>query len=159
MKPMDTTLPGTAAVRVEAWTQQRWMVLVETLQTQLLVTLPQRKLLWLDPELHVTREYRPPDGRFLIDFAVHPSGAATAVEIDPGAGADLFLKPLRAWLTRFLPDGTNVTAELASGIPDGGGTPAVLFSLDRARITASGEEVVVAMRWSDNSVGAHRLGF
>jgi len=156
---MDAMLPGTAAVRVEPWTEQRWMVLVETLQTQLQVTLPRRKLLWLDAELHVAREYQPPDGRFLIDFAVHPSGAATIVELEPAAGTDLFLKPIRAWLTRFLPDGTSVTAELASGIPDTGGTPRVLFSLDRARIAASDEDVLVAVRWSDNSVRGHRLRF
>jgi hypothetical protein len=93
----------------------------------------------------------------LIDFAVHPSGAATVLEVEPAAGNDLFLKPIKAWLTRFLPDGTVVTAELDSGIPDTGAMPPFLFSLDRARIAGLGEDVVVAMRWSDNSVRAHRL--
>jgi len=135
------------------------MVLAETLQTQLLVTLPKRKLVWLDAGLRVTREYLPPDGRFLIDFTAHPSGAATALEIEPAAGNDLFLKPIRAWLSRFLPDGTTVSAQLDSGIPDTGEMPRILFSLDRGRVAASGEDVQVAMRWSDNSVRAHRLEF
>ena len=155
----DATLPGTAAVRVEPWTDGRWIVLAETLQPQLLVTTPKRKLVWLDAGLEITREYLPPEGRFLIDFAVHRSGAATALEIEPAPGNDLFLKPIRAWLTRFLPDGTTVSTELASGIPDTGEMPRILFSLDRGRIAASGEAVQVAMRWSDNSVRAHRLEF
>jgi hypothetical protein len=156
---LDATLPGTAAVRVEPWTDGRWIVLTETLQTQLLVTLPERKLAWLDAGLRVTREYLPPEGRFLIDFAAHPSGAATALEIEPAPGSDLLLKPIRAWLTRFLPDGTTASTELESGIPDPGQMPPFLFSLDRGRVAASGEDVQVAMRWSDNSVRAHRLQF
>ena len=155
----DATLPGTASVRVEPWTDGQWVVLTETLQTQLLVTMPQRKLVWLDAGLGVSREYKPPEGRFLIDFAVHPSGAATALEIEPASGNDLFLKPIRAWLTRFLPEGTSVSTQLDSGIPDTGEMPPFLFSLDRGRIAASGEDALVAMRWSDNSVRAHRLGF
>src|SRR6516162_6699426 len=155
----DATLPGTASVRVEPWTDGQWVVLTETLQTQLLVTMPQRKLVWLDAGLGVSREYKPPEGRFLIDFAVHPSGAATALEIEPAAGNELFLKPIRGWLTRFLPDGTSVSTQLDSGIPDTGEMPPFLFSLDRGRIAASGEDALVAMRWSDNSVRAHRLGF
>jgi hypothetical protein len=95
----------------------------------------------------------------LIDFAVHPSGGATALEIEPAPGNDLFLKPIRAWLTRFLPDGTTASTELESGIPDTGEMPRILFSLDRGRIAAFGEDVQVVMRWSDNSVRAHRLGF
>jgi len=155
----DATLPGTAAVRVEPWTDGGWIALVETLQTQLLVTMPKRKLVWLDADLAVAREYAPPDGRFLIDFAAHPSGAASILEIEPASGNDLSLRPIRAWLTRFLPDRTTVTAELDSGIPDTGERPRILFSLDRGRIAAAGEDVQVAMRWSDNSVRAHRLGF
>ena len=154
---IDATLPGTAAVKVEPLPDHRWIVLVEALQTQLLVTMPQRKLVWLDGDLQPLQEYVPPQGRFLIDFAVHPSGAATAVEIEPAPGTDLFLKPLKAWWTRFFPDGTRTTAEFDSGIPDTGRTPPFLFSLDRARIAAVGEDVVVAVRWSDNSVRAHRL--
>jgi hypothetical protein len=153
------TLPGTAAVRVEPWTDGGWIVLVETLQTQLLVTMPKRKLVWLDAELAVTREYLPPEGRLLIDFAAHPSGAATALEIEPAPGNDLFLRPIHSRLTRFLPDRSTVSAELDSGIPDTGDRPQILFSLDRGRIAASGEDVQVAMRWSDNSVRAHRLEF
>jgi hypothetical protein len=37
--------------------------------------------------------------------------------------------------------------------------PPFLFSLDRGRIAATGEDALVAMRWSDNSVRAHRLEF
>jgi hypothetical protein len=144
---------------VEPWTEGRWIVLAETLQTQLLVTMPKRKLVWLDADLEVSREYLPPDGRLLIDFAVHPTGAATALEIEPAPGNDLFLKPIRAWLIRFLSDGTTASTELESGIPDTGEMPRILFSLDRGRIAASGEDVQVVMRWSDNSVRAHRLAF
>ena len=146
-------------MRVEPWTDGRWIVLAETLQPQFLVTMPKRKLVWLDAEFGVSREYLPPDGRFLIDFTVHPSGAATALEIEPAPGNDFFLKPIRAWLTRFLPDGTSVSAQLDSGIPDTGGMPPFLFSLDRGRIASTGEDALVAMRWSDNSVRAHRLEF
>ncbi|HET6982531.1 MAG TPA: hypothetical protein VFI53_10325, partial [Myxococcaceae bacterium] len=144
---------------MEPSTEGRWIVLAETLQPQFLVTMPKRKLVWLDAELGVSKEYLPPVGRFLIDFAVHPSGVATALEIEPAPGNDLFLKPLKAWLTRFLADGTTVSAQLDSGIPDTGETPPFLFSLDRGRVVASGEDALVAMRWSDNSVRAHHLGF
>ncbi|HZJ52540.1 MAG TPA: hypothetical protein VFD38_00240 [Myxococcaceae bacterium] len=144
---------------MEPWTGEGWIGLLETLQPQLLITMPRRKLVWLDPELQVTREYLPPEGRFLIDFAVHPGGAATAVEIEPAPGTDLLRKPIRAWLTRLLADGSVVSAPLDSGIPDTGATPRFLFSLDRSRIAAIGEGVIVAMRWSDNSVRAHRLEF
>ena len=153
------TLPGTAAVKVEPWDHQRWIVLLETLQEQLLVTMPQRKLVWLDADLQVIKEYVPPQGRFLIDFSVHPSGAATIVEIEPAPGNDLFLKPIKAQLTRFLADGSELTFPLVSGIPDTGAPPPFLFSLDRARIAPSGEDDLVVMRWSDNSVRAHRLEF
>ncbi len=155
----DVTLPGVAAVKVEAWEHRKWVVLVETLQEQLLVTAPARKLVWLDADLQVVREHVPPEGRFLIDFAVHPSGAATLVELEPAPGADLFLKPIKAWLVRVLPDGSELTFALDSGIPETGEIPPFLFSLDRARISAVGEGVLVAMRWSDNSVRAHRLEF
>jgi hypothetical protein len=101
----DVTLPGTAAVKVESVAEQGWIVLVETLQEQLLVTLPRRRLVWLDADLKVIKEYAPPDGRFLIDFSVHPSGAATVVELEPAPGTDLFLKPIKAQLTRFSPAG------------------------------------------------------
>jgi hypothetical protein len=144
---------------VEPATNGRWIVLAETLQPQFLVTMPKRKLVWLDAELGVSKEYQPPQGRFLIDFAVHPSGAATALEIEPAPGNDLFLKPIKAWLTRFLTDGTTLAAQLDSGIPDTGETPPFLFSLDRGRVVASGEDLLVAIRWSDNSVRAHRLEF
>ena len=119
----------------------------------------QRKLLWLDADLEVVKEYVPPQGRFWIDFSVHPSGAATIVELEPASGADLFLKPFKAELTRFLADGSEVTVPLDSGIPDPGGPPPPLFSLDRARIAASGEDDLVVVRWSDNSVRAHRVEF
>ena len=157
--PQDVTFPGTAAVKIEAGDQGRWIVLVERLQEELLVTMPQRKLLWLDADLEVVKEYVPPQGRFLIDFSVHPSGAATIVELEPASGADLFLKPFKAELTRFLADGSEVTVPLDSGIPDPGGPPPPLFSLDRARIAASGEDDLVVVRWSDNSVRAHRVEF
>jgi hypothetical protein len=159
LNPRDVTLSGTAAVKVEPWEHQGWIVLLETLQQQFLVTMPRRKLVWLDAELRVLREYVPPEGRSLIDFSVHPSGAATIVEIEPAPGTDLFLKPIKAWLTRFLADGTEVTSPLDSGIPDTGATPPFLFSLDRARIAPSGEDDLVVVRWSDNSVRAHRLEF
>jgi hypothetical protein len=159
LTPRDVTLPGVAAVKVEPLEQRKWVVLVETLQKQLLVTAPARKLLWLDADLHVLKEYVPSEGRFLIDFTAHPSGAATLVEIEPAPGADLFLKPIKAWLVRVLPDSSEVAFALESGIPDTGETPPFLFSLDRARISAVGEGALVAMRWSDNSVRAHRLEF
>ena len=157
LSPQDLTLAGVAAVKLEAWEQRKWVVLVETLQEQLLVTEPARKLVWLDADLHVVREHLPAEGRFLVDFTVHPSGAATLVEIEPAPGADLLRKPIKGWLTRVLPDGSEITAPLDSGIPDTGQMPPFLFSLDRARICAVGEGVLVAMRWSDNSVRAHRL--
>ena len=159
LAPRDVTLPGTAAVKVEPWDHQRWIVLVETLQEQLLVTMPQRKLVWLDADLKTIKEYVPPQGRFLIDFSVHPSGAATIVEIEPAPGTDLFLKPIKAQLTRFLADGSEATVPLDSGIPDTGGTPPLPFSLDRAHIAPSGEDDLVVVRWSDNSVRAHRVEF
>ncbi len=159
MTARDATLPGTAAVRVEPRTNGGWVVLAETLQQQLLVTMPKRKLVWLDAALETSREYLPPEGRLLIDFAVHPSGAATALEIEPAPGTDRLLKPIRAWLTRFLAEGTTVSIQLDSGISETGERPRTLFSLDRGRIAASGEDVQVAMRWSDNSVRAHRLEF
>jgi hypothetical protein len=157
--PRDATLSGTAAVRVEPWTDQRWIVLVETLQTQLLVTVPQRKLVWLDSDLQTLREYLPPGGRLLIDFTVHPSGAATAVEIEPAPGNEVLVKPIRTWVTRFLPEGRTVSAQLDPGLPDPAATRRIVFSLDRARISAFGEDVLVAVRWSDNSVRAHQLEF
>jgi hypothetical protein len=147
-------------VKVEPWEHQGWVVLLETLQEQLLVTMPRRKLVWLDAELRLLKEYAPPEGRLLIDFSVHPSGAATIVEIEPAPGTDLFLKPIKAQLTRFLADGgAQVTVPLDSGIPDTGAAPPFLSSLDRARISPSGEDALVVVRWSDNSVRAHRLEF
>jgi len=62
-------------------------------------------------------------------------------------------------VTRFLPDGRAVSAQLDPGLPDPAATRRIVFSLDRARISASGEDVLVAVRWSDNSVRAHRLEF
>ena len=158
--PRTMTFPGYAAVKVECWGHRKSILLLETLQTQTLVTMPQRKLVWLDEELKTLKEYLPPVGSFLIDFAVHPSGAATALEILPEPGNDLFLKPLKARLTRFLTDGSLSMYALESGIlPVVGGNPAFLFSLDRARIVPFGEESRVVMRWSDNSVHAYSLTY
>ena len=155
----DATLPGTAAVRVEPWTDGGWIALVETLQTQLLVTMPKRKLVWLDADLAVSREYLPPDGRFLIDFAAHPSGAATALEIRAGA-RERSLPPANPRLADPLPARWNRRLGRARlGDSHTGERPRILFSLDRGRLAAAGEDVQVAMRWSDNSVRAHRLEF
>ena len=137
--PGTVTLPGTAAVKVESVAEQGWIVLVEILQEQLLVTMPRRRLVWLDADLKVIKEYTPPEGRFLIDFSVHPSGAATVVELEP-IGTDLFLKPIKAQLTRFLASGSQVTLSLDPGLPELSSPLPFLFSLDRARIAPSGED-------------------
>jgi hypothetical protein len=120
------------------------------------VTEPHRKLVWLDAELQAVDEYVPPQGSFLVDFAVHPSGAVTLLEILPAAGNDVFVKPIQARLTRISADGSQATLFLeAEPLPDPGGASHLLFSLDRARVAAFGEENRVAVRWSDNSVQLH----
>lgn len=160
MVPIAMTFSGYAAVKVECSGHRKSTLLLETLQTQTLVTMPQRKLLWLDEELKTLKEYLPPAGRYLIDFSVHPSGAVTILEVVPEPGNDLFVKPLKARLTRFLPDGTEAAYWLEPGIsPVVNGSPAFLFSLDRARIASFGEDSRVVMRWSDNSVHAYRLTY
>ena len=132
---------------------------METLQEQVLVTMPQRKLVWLDADFKTLREYQPPEGRFLIDFAVHPSGAATIVELEPAPGADLFLKPIKAQLTRFLPTDRRSARRSIRESP----TPArPSRSPSRSTGPASpgrGRTMLVIVRWSDNSVRAHRLEF
>src|SRR5579859_7279548 len=64
------SFPGFAAVKVEPWEDRKWVVLLETLQEQLQVTEPHRKLVWLDEELRAVDEYAPAAGSSLIDFAV-----------------------------------------------------------------------------------------
>jgi len=157
-EPRYATFVGYAAVKVEPGKNGQTLLLLEKLQVQALVTRPVRKLIWLDAALKTFKEYSPPPGDSLVDFTIHPSGAVTTVEIVPAAGNDFFLKPLKARLTRFGSDGVEVGFTVESGLPpEVDGDPVLPFTLDRARIAASGEDVRLAVRWADNSVFAYGL--
>jgi len=134
-----------------------WLALLETLQTQLIVTVPARQIVLLDGRLDTVETFDAVAGWTLIDAVAHPSGDVTAL-YDRVDYSDPF--PLRVQLSRYRPDGSRVDTEVAPVAPPGA-DPGTLFmaSVDRARLAAAGEDVIVAARWAGNSVYAYRFGF
>ncbi len=135
-----------------------WLVLVETLQTQLVVTIPAREIVLVDDRLETVQTYEPIAGWTLIDAVAHPSGDVSAVYLRVDY-ADPF--PLRIQLSRYRPDGSRIDTEVAPVAPPDGSDPGSLFmaSYDRARLVASGEDLYLAARWAGNAVYAYRFGF
>jgi hypothetical protein len=153
----EARFPGVTAVKgVPAG--EGWLVLVETLQTQLIVTIPARQIVVLDDRLETVKTYDAIEGWTLIDAVAHPSGDVSAVYVRVD-DTDTF--PLRIQLSRYRPDGSRVDTEVAPVAPPDGSNPGTLFmaSYDRARLVASGEDVYLAARWAGNAVYAHRFGF
>jgi len=149
-------LPQTAAVRVTTAGAGEWLLVLETLQPQALVTKPIRSAALLGAGSEVIRTYDAPEDWILIDAVAHPSGEVSilSVQVDPTAAY-----PLRARVTRFGADGAIADRELSRLPPPSGDEPppAFMASLDRARIVSHGEELFAVVRWANNSVQAYRL--
>jgi hypothetical protein len=157
LDPIEVHLPDTAAVRITPAGIGKWLVVLETLQPQSLVTTPIRSAALLGEGSEVLRTYQAPEGWTLIDAVAHPSGDVSllSVQLEQG-GADY---PLRATVSRISSDGARIDREL-SRLPPPGGTedpPAFIASLDRARLLAQGEDLYALVRWANNSVQAYRL--
>jgi len=149
---------GTAAVKVMPARGGRWMLLLETLQPQLLVTAPLRTAALLGLNGDVASTYDAPAGWILLDAVAHPSGDVSLLTLR----ADLAESyPLRVVVVRSGADGTRTEAELSRLSPPDAreAGPAFLFSLDRARLVARGGDLFAVVRWANNSVQAYRLGF
>lgn len=153
---LGTQFAGETAVKV-ARAGDGWLALLETLQPQLLITSPMRRMVLVDGRLDTVKSFHPLEGWTLIDAAGHPSGEVTALYVrvvpsDPS--------PLRIQLSRYRADGSRVDTEVPPYAPSGA-DPGTLFmpSLDRARIAAAGEDVILAARWPGNAVHAYRFGF
>jgi len=156
--PREVDFPGTAAVRISPARSGEWLLLFETLQTQLLVTTPIRSAGLLGAGSEVVRRYDAPTGWILIDAAAHPSGDVSLLSLRMDSTADY---PMRAIVTRFGPEGALVDRELVRLPPPDGPEPGPAFmtSLDRARIVAYGEDLFAVVRWANNAVQAYRLPF
>jgi hypothetical protein len=149
---------GTAAVKVMPARGGRWMLLLETLQPQLLVTTPIRSAALLGLNGEVASTYDAPAGWILADAVAHPSGDVSLLTLRADVAASY---PLRVVVVRSGADGTRTEAELTRLSPPDGpeADPAFLFSLDRARLVARGEDLFAVVRWANNSVQAYHLGF
>jgi hypothetical protein len=150
-------LPGMSAVRVSAARSGEWLLLLETLQPQALVTTPIRSAVSTGAGNEIVGIPVAPDGWTLIDAVAHPSGdvSVLSVRVDYTEAY-----PLRAMVSRF-GDGSVAGRELFRLPPPTGTEPAPAFmsSLDRARLVARGEELFAVVRWANNSVQAYRLAF
>ena len=127
--PREVRFAGTAAVRVSPARSGEWLLLLETLQPQLLITSPIRSAGLLGAGPDIVRTYGAPEGWILIS-RFGPGGAVADLEL-------LRLPP---------PSGTEPP-------------PTFMASLDRARIVAHGEDLFAAVRSANNSVQAYRLAF
>jgi hypothetical protein len=150
--PRDLRLAGTAAVKVTPAAKDKWLLLLETLQPQLLVTSPRRSAALAGDTL--MRTYDAPPGWILVDAAAHSSGDVSLLSIR----ADGAEYPLRVLISRTLAGGAVVERELTRLVPDGPeAPPEFLSSLDRARVVAHGEDLFAVVRWANNAVQAYRL--
>jgi len=149
-------LSDTAAVRVSADGRGQWLVLLETLQAQSLVTAPIRSAAVLAAGSGLVRTHGAPEGWLLIDAVAHPSGDVSVLSLRVDSAAPY---PLRAMISRFGTDGVVAERELSRLPPPDGPEPppAFMSSLDRARLVASGEDLFAVVRWANNSVQAYRL--
>ncbi len=154
----EVHLSGTAAVRVTPARSGEWLLLLETLQPQLFVTVPMRSAALLGAGSDAVRTFSAPPGWTLIDAVAHPSGDVSALSLQVDYTAEY---PMRAMLTRFGSDGSVADRELARLLPSDGAEPPPVFmiSLDRARIVAHGEDLFAVVRWANNAVQAYRLDF
>jgi hypothetical protein len=148
----------TAAVRVSPARDGEWLLLFETLQTELLVTTPMRSAAVMSAEGEIMRRYDAPSGWVLIDAVAHPSGDVSLLSLRLDQAADY---PLRAMISRVGIDGAVVERELFRLVPASGPEvgPAFISSLDRAHIMAYGEDLFAVVRWANNAVQAYRLAF
>jgi hypothetical protein len=156
--PTEVHFPGTAAVRVLPARNGDWLLLLETLQTQLLVTSPIRSAALVSANAGITNRYEAPSGWVLIDAVPHASGDVSLLSLRLDQTAEY---PLRAMVSRVGTDGTVTDRELIRLVPSDGleAPPAFVSSLDRARIVAYGEDLFAVVRWANNSVQAYRLSF
>lgn len=147
--------PGTAAVKVSA-TTDGWLVLFETLQPELLVTTPVRSAALVGAGGAMVRTYAAPEGWVLVDAVAHPSGDVSLLSMRVDATEAY---PMRAILSRFTREGRVAARELFRLPPPTGTEPPPRFitSLDRARLVASGEDLLAVVRWANNAVQAFRL--
>ena len=155
--PREIHFSDTAAVKVSPAGDGSWLLLLETLQPQLLVTSPKRSAALLGAGSETIRTYSAPEGFTLIDAVAHPSGDVSllSVRVDPAAAY-----PLRTMVTRVGASGSSADRELQRLPPPDvvEDPPAFLASLDRARLVAHGEDLFAVVRWANNSVQAYRLG-
>ncbi|HTO96296.1 MAG TPA: hypothetical protein VMK66_04550 [Myxococcales bacterium] len=154
--PRQIDFPQTAAVKVSPAAGGGWLLLFEALQAQALITTPVRSAGLLDAGGEIVRRFAAPQGWILIDAAAHPSGDVSllSLRVDPAAEY-----PLRVLVSRFLAGGGLAGRELSRLLPPEGpeAGPAFLASLDRARIVASGEDLLAVVRWANNAVQVFRL--
>lgn len=151
---LTTTIPGYALTKVLRH-RQGWVSLQETIQTQLLITLPKRKLVWYNDAFQEISSYEPPTNWSLIDAVVHKSGQVSAVILSLNMQQNSFfsIKLLR------LENGITKSETVLQPLP---GTPETIYfpaSLDRVRLEVYDEDVYVVARWDSNQVEASRFGF
>jgi len=157
--PVNQTLPGTAAMKARTF-NGGWAVLAEKLLPLANVIRPERQLVLTDADTLRTSTYKPPAGWSLLDFAVHPSTDITVV-----LGTDRAVRLVR--LSRHgatLAQG-DFTDALAATDPYLGDPQQIRDSTallphatrDAARISAMGEDVIMALRTGRNAVLAYRL--
>ncbi len=105
--------------------------------------------------------FNAPPGLVIEDAVLHPSGAVSAVLVDEGSGV---------WLARLAPDLALVQLEKLDDpaialdpLPGGGTAPTTLVAnslpRDSVRAAADGEEAVVAVTTSLESVLLYRIAF
>jgi hypothetical protein len=149
---------GTAAVRIMPATGGQWLLLQEKLQPQLLVTTPLRTAALVGARGEIVRTFEPPEGSILVDAVAHPSGDVSLLTLraDPAGSY-----PFRVVVSRFAATGERAELELSRLAPPAGPEepPRFLFSLDRARLVARGDDLFAVVRWANNSVHSYRLGF
>lgn len=140
-------------MRVTPAASGQWLLVLETLQAEQLITVPIRLAALVDAD--VLQIYQAPAGWTLIDAVGHPSGNVSLLSLRMESAG----YPLRALISRVGRDGTRTDLELARLPPPSGPEPQPQFpgSLDRARLVAHGEDLFAVVRWANNGVQAYAL--
>jgi hypothetical protein len=152
---ITTTIAGKQVLKVVPHISG-WVSLQETIQPQYMITAPLREISWLSGDFHQTSKYKAPEGWYLVDIAVHPSGQVSAAIINVDLKRPYMLQ---IKIVRIHNNGTHTEFEISPLPKEGERIKYYPASLDRIRLNAVGEDVYAVTRWQYNEVEASRLSY
>jgi hypothetical protein len=158
---LNVPVSGSAMLKVRP-SQQGWTGMADTLRRLTDYTAPERRLLFSANGKDVSAQWQPPAGWSLIDFALHPSGQATAVLANASA-----IRLVRLNAQGGVLNETNFADPAASSDPYYGDemylrNPDALVphaTRDAVRVAPVGEQLAMVLRTGRNAVIAYRLAY